>query len=53
MVVGFYIKNEEAFENFCIAIEPITKGKTPLFSLEDKSFDSNGLEVVSASDDDF
>jgi cysteine protease ATG4 len=53
MVVGFYIRDEEAFDRFCVAIEPVIKCKNPLFSLEEKSFDGNGFDVVSASDDDF
>jgi hypothetical protein len=53
MVLGFYCKDEQDFDQFCIEIEVVNAGKTPLFSIEETMLDLNKIGQEIASDDDF
>ncbi|KAJ3129252.1 Cysteine protease atg4 [Nowakowskiella sp. JEL0407] len=55
LVLGFLIKDLQDFEEFCKIVEPITSGKTPLFTIGDTEpdYSQNDLLVLSDDEDDF
>ncbi|KAI8841307.1 hypothetical protein BC829DRAFT_402589, partial [Chytridium lagenaria] len=50
MVAAFYCKDELSFRHFLKEIHPLTEGKTPLFTIQEKLPDFLDAEVMSDND---